>query len=140
MGRIIVSGEESDSHWQQRDYKGFSPSVDWDTVDFDSAPAIQELPVISAICDPAPGETVKVNDGKIVLRGSHWTTERYAWSGGGHGIVRVDVTADAGQSWYVAKLQQENTKPGRHWGWTLWTVEIPVAKDAKTVRNLHLCF
>jgi hypothetical protein len=68
-GRIIISKEESDSHWQQRDYKGFSPSVDWDNVDFDSAPAIQDLPVISAVCDPAPGQTVKVKDGKIQLRG-----------------------------------------------------------------------
>ena len=39
--RVIASREESASHWQQRDYKSFSPSVDWDTVDWSSAPAIQ---------------------------------------------------------------------------------------------------
>uniref|UniRef100_A0A4W6F3D2 sulfite oxidase n=1 Tax=Lates calcarifer TaxID=8187 RepID=A0A4W6F3D2_LATCA len=43
LGKIIVSAEESSSHWQQNDYKGFSPGTDWDTVDFKSAPAIQEL-------------------------------------------------------------------------------------------------
>jgi len=41
LRRVIASREESKSHWQQRDYKSFSPSVDWDTVDWSSAPAIQ---------------------------------------------------------------------------------------------------
>lgn len=68
-GRIILSENESDAHWQQNDYKGFSPNVDWDTVDFKKSPAIQELPVISAICEPAEGQKVKVVDGKIRLRG-----------------------------------------------------------------------
>jgi sulfite oxidase len=65
----VVSKVESDSHWQQNDYKGFSPSTDWDTVDFKSAPAIQDLPVVSAICDPQPGQSVKVKNGTIPLRG-----------------------------------------------------------------------
>lgn len=36
-----ITNRESDGFWQQRDYKNFSPSTDWDTVDFDAAPAIQ---------------------------------------------------------------------------------------------------
>lgn len=68
-GRIIVSKDESNAHWQQNDYKGFAPNVDWDTVDFKKSPAIQELPVISAICEPLEGETVKVKNGKIKIRG-----------------------------------------------------------------------
>ncbi|XP_065350940.1 sulfite oxidase isoform X2 [Cloeon dipterum] len=124
LGKVIVSGKESDSHWQQNDYKGFSPSTDWDTVDFSSAPAIQELPVISAICDPVQGDKVKPVDGKIPLRG-------YAWSGGGRKIVRVDVTWDQGKTWGVAKLEQESNKHPYHWGWTLWTLEVPVPPNAK---------
>lgn len=121
LGRIIVSKEECKSHWQQGDYKGFSPSVDWDTVDFSKSPAIQELPVISAICDPLEGEKVKVVDGKLKVRG-------YAWSGGGRGIVRVDVTIDKGKTWHVAKLfSKEGSKTPRHWAWTLWTAEIPIS-------------
>ena len=42
----------------QSDYKSFSPSVDWDNVDWNSAPAIQETPVTSAICEPKAGEKV----------------------------------------------------------------------------------
>jgi len=40
-GKIVASSEESDSFWQKKDYKFFSPNVDWDNVDWDSAPAIQ---------------------------------------------------------------------------------------------------
>ena len=68
-GRITVSDSESDSHWQQSDYKGFNPSVDWDSVDFSRSPAIQELPVNSAICWPAKGHTAKVKDGYVHVKG-----------------------------------------------------------------------
>lgn len=71
LGKIVVSEKESDSHWQQNDYKGFSPSTDYDNVDFSKAPAIQELPVISAICKPSHGETVKVENGYITVKGQH---------------------------------------------------------------------
>ena len=42
----------------QHDYKGFSPGVTMETVteqDWRSAPALQETPVTSAICEPANG-------------------------------------------------------------------------------------
>lgn len=64
-----MSKEESDSHWQQNDYKGFSPSTDWGTVDFTKSPAIQELPVISAICKPSAEQMVQVKDGCIFIQG-----------------------------------------------------------------------
>ncbi|KAG5873360.1 hypothetical protein JTB14_022963 [Gonioctena quinquepunctata] len=127
LGRIIISEEESDSHWQQNDYKGFSPSTDWDTVDFTKSPAIQELPVISAICKPNQGDTVEVEDGKISVKG-------YAWSGGGQKIVRVDVTADGGKTWHVANFDhQDSASPPQHWSWTLWSVKVPVDKQSQSV-------
>ncbi|XP_005186168.2 sulfite oxidase, mitochondrial [Musca domestica] len=125
LTRIVVADHESNSHWQQNDYKGFSPSTDWDTVDFTKSPAIQAMPVTSAICTPLPGEKVKVSaDGFVEVRG-------YAWSGGGRRIVRVDLTADKGKSWHVATLEQENEPDGRHYGWSLWTARIPVDTKLK---------
>ncbi|XP_030380822.1 probable sulfite oxidase, mitochondrial [Scaptodrosophila lebanonensis] len=125
LTRIVVSDQESDSHWQQNDYKGFSPSTDWDTVDFSLAAAIQAMPVTSAICTPMPDERVRVSgDGHITVRG-------YAWSGGGRRIVRVDLTADAGATWHVAELEQEDLPDGRHYGWSLWTARIPVKEQQK---------
>lgn len=69
IGKIIVSKEESPAQWQQGDYKGFSPSTTWETVDFSKAPAIQEMPVTSAICVPESGEKVSVKNGKISVKG-----------------------------------------------------------------------
>lgn len=130
LGRIVVSEEESFAHWQRNDYKGFAPSVDWDTVDFKKAQAIQELPVNSAICDPSEGGKVKVVDGKIHLRG-------YAWSGGGRKIIRVDVSADGGKTWEAASdLESDLARHPRAWGWTIWKTDIPVAKG---VSEVQLC-
>jgi len=70
-GKITVSKEESQSQWQQGDYKGFSPSTDWDNVDFSKSPAIQEMPVISAICDPQNSDVVEIKNGKIQVKGKH---------------------------------------------------------------------
>lgn len=126
LAKIIVSKKESQSQWQQNDYKVFSPNTDWDNVDFSKAPAIQEMPVISAICKPEQSEIIKVINGKINVKG-------YAWSGGGRKIIRVDVTNDQGETWYTANLDAEdnNAKVGRYWSWTLWSIDLPVKKELK---------
>ena len=129
LTRIVASDEESHSHWQRRDYKGFSPSVDWDTVDFTASPAIQEMPVTSAISEPADGATVSADDEEVTVRG-------YAWSGGGRGIARVDVSLDGGKTWHVAELEGEPQRPERAWAWTLWTarLRLPEGRD-----KLEIC-
>ncbi|XP_054663087.1 sulfite oxidase, mitochondrial [Grus americana] len=122
LQRVAVSPAESPSHWQRNDYKGFSPCVDWDTVDYSTAPAIQELPVQSAITHPRPGEAVPA--GELTVKG-------YAWSGGGREVVRVDVSLDGGRTWRVARLAGERSVPGRAWAWALWELQAPVAAGAE---------
>lgn len=132
LGKIIVSDEESKSHWQQNDYKGFSPSTDWDTVDYKSAPAIQELPVQSAITVPAEGAVVDRGDEEVTIKG-------YAWSGGGREVVRVDVSIDGGHTWKIAQLKRSDKgpeaetapPPGQAWAWKLWELTVPLPDDAK---------
>ncbi|XP_052425254.1 sulfite oxidase, mitochondrial isoform X2 [Carassius gibelio] len=132
LGKIVVSDEESNSHWQQNDYKGFSPGTDWDTVDFKSAPAIQELPIQSAITHPAEGTSVDRSDREVTVKG-------YAWSGGGREVVRVDVSVDGGKTWHVAKLRTSDQgehpapppPPGRAWAWKLWEIDVPIPHRAQ---------
>lgn len=47
----------------------------------------KEYPVQSAFCIPASGSSVKRSDEEIAVAG-------YAWSGGGRGIIRVEVYHD----------------------------------------------
>jgi len=120
LTRIDISEEESESHWQRNDYKSFSPSTDWDSVDFTKAPAIQELPVTSVVCEPENHQVVELDkDGNLRLRG-------YAWSGGGRAVVRVDVSIDQGKQWHTAQLIDDYTATSldRRWAWTRWQVNL----------------
>ncbi|KAI1308642.1 Sulfite oxidase, mitochondrial [Halotydeus destructor] len=131
LSKIVLSDKESDSHWQQNDYKGFSPNIDQTNVDFSSMPAIMETPVQSAICDPVNLETVQLDkDGRLRVRG-------YAYSGGGHKITRVDISPDGGKTWTNAKLVQEDKSLYRTWSWTLWEVHLPV--DSKLSQVNLVC-
>ncbi len=56
------------------------------------------------------------------------TVKGYAWSGGGRGIIRVDVSLDGGNNWFTADLQKPDQPYNRVWAWTLWTATIPVPK------------
>lgn len=133
LGRVRVAAAECDSHWQQGDYKGFSPSTGWDTVDFSKSTSMQNMPVTSAICNMETGDTVRLAaDGRLEVSG-------YAWSGGGSKILRVDLTADQGRTWHVAELQhaegEEGRLPtGRNWSWTLWRASLPVP-DGQQAEN-----
>jgi sulfite oxidase len=138
LGKVAVSSTESSSHWQQYDYKGFCPSVDSDTVDYSKAPAIQELPVVSAICTHCRSSDV---EGSIRVDG-------YAWSGDGKGVVRVDVSADGGKTWTAAHLlPRDNTADSRDarrnrvYDWTRWTADVSVPKheDGKSMQSELVC-
>lgn len=126
LTRVAASEKEYGGFWQQRDYKGFSPSIDWNNVDFSKAPAIQELPVQSLICSPQEGSSVDAESDEIHISG-------IAWSGGGRGIVRVDVSADGGKTWHVAELGDgKEQRRGRAWAWTLWEATLPAPSKGDT--------
>ncbi|KAJ8735979.1 hypothetical protein PYW08_006635 [Mythimna loreyi] len=125
---ITVSHDESSSHWHQKDYRSFNASKTWETADFASAPPIYSLPVTSAICDPAHGDTVAVSNGFVEVRG-------YAYSGGGAKILRVDVSPDCGKTWIQAEeMQSDDAPPQQHYGWTLWTARIPVERGQRELK------
>lgn len=120
LATIVTSKEEYAGFWQKNDYKGFSPSVDWSNVDFTTAPAIQELPVTSLITTPANGAVLDGDPSAVSLRG-------IAWSGGGREVVRVDVSADGGETWQAADIVSGGGQPYmRAWAWVVWETTIPV--------------
>lgn len=124
LSAVVTSDEEAPGPWQRGiAYKGFAPGVRaLDGVDVERVPSVQEQPVMSAITAPRPGETVE---------GESVTVRGFAWSGGGRGIVRVDVSADEGASWHTAELKEgSEQKLSRAWAWTFWEAEVPVPPGA----------
>jgi len=132
LGAIQSHEKECEGQWQQRDYKAFSPNVDWDNVDWAAAPAIIDSPVQSAITAPLPGTSPTLTrDGKLPVRG-------WAWAGGGRPIIRVDVSADGGKTWTTAKLDagpssQRGDRAKLGWAWTMWQAEVPLPGGTKEV-------
>lgn len=129
LGSIVLSDTESDSHWQRKDYRSFAPDVDWGNVDFGSAPSIQEMPVVSAICTHA----VDTENQSISMRG-------YAWSGDGKEIIRVDVSIDGGATWTDAALLSDNgeynesaalRKRNEVYDWKVWSAELKIPDGMK---------
>ncbi len=84
----------------------------------------QEYPVQSVICEPTEGTSISRDDSELTVKG-------YAWSGGGRGIVRVDVSVDGGQSWQEASLHSTPQPRHRQWAWTLWEASLPIPEDSK---------
>ena len=121
--KIVVSEEESTSQWQRRDYKCFGPNVKGNP-EWDEAPAIQEMPVQSAITGLREASPESESD-SILLQGleteENWViVEGYAWSGGGRKITRVDVSADDGKSWHQAELLPDESLGSKAWSWKRW--------------------
>mmetsp|Transcript_28948 Transcript_28948/g.84853 ORF Transcript_28948/g.84853 Transcript_28948/m.84853 type:complete len:537 (-) Transcript_28948:164-1774(-) len=130
---VVTAFEEARGPWQRGiAYKGFAPGVDnFDGVDVERVPSVQEQPVMSAITLPQPGE--KVEGDTVDVKG-------FAWSGGGRGIVRVDVSADEGKTWTTAELTEGKDQPlARAWAWTFFEASVAVPPGAKAGDTIHIC-
>ena len=100
LNKIVVSGIESPSHWQQNDYKLLSPSIkNLKNADFSKFRAVQESPVQSAICEPANGAQIRKTKTNFRCKG-------YAFSGAGRSIESVLVSTDDGKTWKNAQIKQ----------------------------------
>jgi len=120
---ITVQDAPSDSAVQQRDYRLVPPDATAATVDWARGAAIEEMPLTSAICEPA--RHARFAPGRTVVRG-------YAVASG-RDVVRVDVSGDGGRSWGQAALQHDPAAP---WSWTLWehALELEAGEHELVVR------
>lgn len=133
VDRITLSAEEAPGPWQRGiAYKGFGPSQrKLDGLDVEKIPSLQEQPVQSSFTLPKHGAALE--PGPQVVKG-------FAYSGGGRGIVRVDISADGGKSWKSASLTEGSTQPlDRAWAWTLWECEVDIPESAVNSKLELIC-
>jgi sulfite oxidase len=117
---IKLSSKEVNSSWQSGlSYKALpnfikdKNEIDKNQIDINSYYPINENPIQSAICS-----VKEIKDNKLIIKG-------FAYSGGGRGILRVDVSIDKGKSWSIAKLKEGSEQnPIKSWAWTFWELEI----------------
>jgi sulfite oxidase len=128
LDKITVQMTESDSHYQQHDYKILPPEADtkekaeewWDKVD-----ALQDMPVNSVIGVPKSESKVQRDaDGTIEVKG-------YALPSGADGpIVKIDVSVDGGETWSKAEIirDYQGDDAELKWAWCLWKAKVKVEK------------
>ena len=113
LAAIEVRDRPSDNPIQAEDYKLLPPDIRCkDDIDWSRGETIDEMPINSAICEPAPDAILAA--GRTIVRGYAMATA--------HAVARVDVSADGGERWTEATL--ERSAP---WSWTFWSAELDLA-------------
>jgi len=78
---------------------------------------LEVMPIRSIVTSPANGTRLPAGARSIALRGAAW--------GSASGVARVEVSADAGQTWQ----QAATTPPTNPFDWTRWTHTLPVPSN-----------
>lgn len=117
LSRITVQHAPSENHMQARDYKLLPADITEQTVDWEKGFTIYDMPLNSAICEPAARTELDV--GPTIVRGYAVATAR--------AIVRVDVSMDGGQRWSQAELEHDAAAP---WSWTFWAITLDLPKGS----------
>ncbi|PQE29127.1 oxidoreductase molybdopterin binding domain-containing protein [Rutstroemia sp. NJR-2017a BBW] len=116
LTRISVIPHESLQPVQMKEYLYYNSQVGKHNATFSAGFSIQDMPVSSAIMSPKDMDQI-IHDGKIKLKG-------WAYSGGAHWPVRVEVSGDGGSVWY--EVPYENMSEKYFHAWRLWEIDLPV--------------
>lgn len=107
LQRIVVADEESPSQWQKRDYKCFGPN-EGDKPDWDRYPAIQEMPITSAVTAVQVGEEVRKSRERWVCAAREAREAREASGSSGRAPAGVRDAA----AWRRAHAEDEAVSGG----------------------------
>jgi sulfite oxidase len=151
LHKVTLSSEPSKTSYQRKSYCHFPNDVDFEGIlsetnptEIASGKTIQELPVQSFVCNPPQNSIVGMKDASDLL------VKGVAWSGGGKGIHRVEISVDGGKTFVATDLYkpsyiQEKERRNHEWTWTQFSKRIALPHDVKTrlkrgeVVNLDIC-
>lgn len=123
LASITLQNEPSGNYFQRVAYRLFPAHVDGGNVVWEEGAMLGELPVNSVITSPAAGARLRAGELRV---------EGIALAGGGRDVARVEVSADGGASWRLARLDGRRER----WAWRFWeaTVELPPGRHELAVR------
>jgi sulfite oxidase len=123
LASIRLQGEPSDNYFQRVAYRLFPAHVDADNVVWEEGAMLGELPVNSIVTSPRAGARLPAGGVRV---------EGLALAGGGRDVARVEVSADGGRSWRLARLGERRER----WAWRLWelTIELPAGRHELVAR------
>ena len=130
---ITISDEESDGVWQRgiayKSLPHYVPNQKSLSVGLEKVATIQEMPIQSCIVNVESKQILSDEQKEE----KNLSMSGFAWSGGGRGVIRVDVSVDGGKSWQMAELKEgSEQKLNRAWAWTFWSAEdIKIPSDLK---------
>lgn len=116
LARITAIPHPSNAPVQKKEYLYYTTQAGKHNSSYSAGFSIQDMPVSSAIMSPID-KAVVIHDGTIKMRG-------WAYSGGGHWPVRVEVSGDGGSVWY--ETPHEKMSPKYFHAWRLWEIDLPV--------------
>lgn len=133
LSDIIISKQESQSFWQQKDYKRPTYSVNTPNYDdISKGTSIYKMPVNSAICVPTEGDCIDSQQEVVEIAG-------YAYSGGGNAIVSVEVSLDGGDTWYRVPIEPPDPNTMyQTYTWTLWQVSLPIPEKCRNSGEMEI--
>lgn len=145
LDTVVISSQESQNHYQQRDYKmlppeATSPERAEDLGAWDTTPAMQDNPINSVVAVPAhDGDEVRRDAGGRVRLAGYAIPQ-----GKGGPLDRVQVSIDHGRTWEDARILDDGDENTTHptnrgkgrgkFSWVLWEIEM----DANPAENVSI--
>eukprot|EP00438_Fugacium_kawagutii_P008612 Skav234208 [mRNA] locus=scaffold2795:104843:106986:- [translate_table: standard] len=128
LSSMWVSGKPSENHYHFFDNRVLPPHVDadlayaegwWHKAEY----MINHMNINSAMFEPRHNSFVRMEVPTLRVSG-------YAYSGGGHKIIRAEISLDSGKSWEMTDLTRpedeiaEARGTDKHWCWAWWETEV----------------
>ena len=113
---INALSKPSEGPVQKKEYLYYTSQIGKQNAKYSNGFSIQDMPVSSAIMTPASSDQI-IHSGKIRMTG-------WAYSGGGHWPIRVEISGDGGNIWY--EVPDENLSKKYFHAWRTWHYELPV--------------
>lgn len=143
LSSMWVSDKPSENHYHYFDNRVLPPHVDADLAYaegwwYKPEYIINHMNINSAMFEPRHNSFVldapKASTEASTETMSTLKVSGYAYTGGGHKIIRAEISLDSGKSWEITELTRpedeiaEARGTDKHWCWAWWETEVDIRR------------